>query len=190
MARDESSGAKIIPKYILQMRGPVPFWVLRHSSLSLTDWMREGNGTPLQCSCPENPRGGGAWGAAVCGVGQSRTRLKRLSSSAYITSSRRLAGVPLSAPFWCLSQKLSLSPLYFNKTSLHKSSEQSNLISGPGLNSSPPEPKNPGVFSFSNNLSPATIFVDTERSLCHFPQHMLNTLRVVKEALGMWQVAS
>ena len=41
----------------------------------------EGNGNPLQCSCLENPRGGGAWRAAVYGVAQSRTRLKRLSSS-------------------------------------------------------------------------------------------------------------
>ena len=42
-------------------------------------------------------------------------------------------------------QKLSLSPLYFNKTLLHKSSEQSSLTSGPGLNSSPLRAKNPGV---------------------------------------------
>ena len=41
----------------------------------------EGNGTPLQCSCLENPRDGGAWWAAVYGVAQSQTRLKRLSSS-------------------------------------------------------------------------------------------------------------
>ena len=41
----------------------------------------EGNGTPLQCSCLENPRDGGATWAAVYGVTQSRTRLKRLSSS-------------------------------------------------------------------------------------------------------------
>ena len=40
-----------------------------------------GHGNPLQCSCLENPRDGGAWWAAVCGVTQSRTRLKRLSSS-------------------------------------------------------------------------------------------------------------
>ena len=40
----------------------------------------EGNGNPLQCSCLENPRDGGAWWAAVYGVSQSRTRLKRLSS--------------------------------------------------------------------------------------------------------------
>ena len=44
-----------------------------HFSLSCT---REGNGKPLQCSCLENPRDGGAWWAAVYGVAQSRTRLK------------------------------------------------------------------------------------------------------------------
>ena len=41
----------------------------------------EGNGNPLQCSCPENPRDGGAWWAAVYGVTESRTRLKWRSSS-------------------------------------------------------------------------------------------------------------
>ena len=41
----------------------------------------EGNGNPLQCSCLGNPRDGGAWWAAVYGVAQSQTRLKRLSSS-------------------------------------------------------------------------------------------------------------
>ena len=79
--------------------------------------------------------------------------MKWLNSRDYITSSWRLAGGTLSAPFWCLYQKLSLSPLYFNKTLLDKSSERSSLVSGPGLNSSPPEAKNPRVFSFSNNLS-------------------------------------
>ena len=47
---------------------------------------REGNGNPLQCSCLENPRDKGAWWAAVYGVSQSQTRLKRLSSS---SSSKR-----------------------------------------------------------------------------------------------------
>ena len=41
----------------------------------------EGNGNPLQCSCLENPRDGGAWWAAVYGVAQSRTQLKQFSSS-------------------------------------------------------------------------------------------------------------
>ena len=49
-----------------------------HFSLSCKG---EGNGNQLQCSCLENPRDGGAWWAAVYGVAQSRTRLKRLSSS-------------------------------------------------------------------------------------------------------------
>ena len=44
-----------------------------HFSLSC---IGEGNGNPLQCSCLENPRDGGAWWAAVYGVTQSRTRLK------------------------------------------------------------------------------------------------------------------
>ena len=41
----------------------------------------EGNGNPLQCSCLEKPRDGGAWWAAIYGVAQSPTRLKQLSSS-------------------------------------------------------------------------------------------------------------
>jgi len=48
-----------------------------HFSLSC---IGEGNGNPLQCSYLENPRDGGAWWAAIYGVAQSRTRLKRLSS--------------------------------------------------------------------------------------------------------------
>ena len=57
-----------------------------HFSLSC---IGEGNGNPLWCSCLENPRDRGAWWAAVCGVAQGRTRLKRLSSS----SSSRIEAV-------------------------------------------------------------------------------------------------
>ena len=54
-------------------------WV---TSLSLLlSCIGEGNGNPLQYSCLEKPRDGGAWWAAVYGVAQSRTRLKWLSSS-------------------------------------------------------------------------------------------------------------
>ena len=56
---------------------------IRHdwaTSLSLS-CIEEGNGNPLQCSCLENPRDGGAWWAADSGVAQSRTRLKQFSSS-------------------------------------------------------------------------------------------------------------
>ena len=49
-----------------------------HFSLSC---IGEGSGNPLQCSCLENPRDRGAWWAAVYGVAQCRTRLKRFSSS-------------------------------------------------------------------------------------------------------------
>ena len=49
-----------------------------HFSLSC---IGEGNGNPLQCSCLENPRDGEVWWAAISGVAQSRTQLKRLSSS-------------------------------------------------------------------------------------------------------------
>ena len=52
-----------------------------HFSLSC---IGEGNGNPFQCSCLENPRDGGPWGAAVYGVAWSRTWLKRLSSSSSI----------------------------------------------------------------------------------------------------------
>ena len=52
-----------------------------HFSLSCVE---EGNGNPLQCSCLENPRDGEAWWSAVYGVAQSRTRLKRLSSSTFL----------------------------------------------------------------------------------------------------------
>ena len=51
-------------------------YVSRHSI-----WAAWGTRDPLQCSCLENPRDGGAWWAAVHGVAQSRTRLQRLSSS-------------------------------------------------------------------------------------------------------------
>ena len=53
---------------------------LLHFHFSLS-YIGEGNDNPLQCSCLENPRDGEAWWAAVSGVAQSWTRLKRLSSS-------------------------------------------------------------------------------------------------------------
>ena len=63
---------------------------------------REGNGTPLQCSYLENPRDRGAWWAAVSGVTQSRTRLKRLSSSiAYLGEGN---GTPLQ--YSCLENPM------------------------------------------------------------------------------------
>ena len=59
-----------------------------HFSLSC---IGEGNGNPLQCSCLENPRDEGACWAAVYGVAESRTRLKRLSSSSTTTTASLVA---------------------------------------------------------------------------------------------------
>ena len=53
----------------------------------------EGNGNPLQCSCLENPRDGGAWWAAVYGVAQGQTRLKRLSSKYKASYYKTLRGL-------------------------------------------------------------------------------------------------
>ena len=67
-----------------------------------------GNGNPLQCSCLENPRDGGAWWAAVYGVAQSWTQLKWLSSSSRADRcgfrSQQLPGVWPQALYkssWC-----------------------------------------------------------------------------------------
>ena len=64
----------------------------------------------------------------------------------YITPLLTLVRGTLSAPFWSLWQKLSLSLLYFNKTLLHKSCEWWSLVSSPRLNSSPLESNYPGFF--------------------------------------------
>ena len=58
-----------------------------HFSLSC---IGERNGNPLQCSCLENPRDGGAWWAAVYGVAQSWTRLKWLSNTSMAESEEEL----------------------------------------------------------------------------------------------------
>ena len=63
-----------------------------HFSLSC---IGEGNGNPLQCSCLENPRHCGAWWAAVYGVAQSWTQLKRLGSSSSSSSSMDILAVLL-----------------------------------------------------------------------------------------------
>ena len=73
----------------------------------------EGNGNPLQCSCLENPRDGGAWWAAVYGVAPSHTRLKRLSSSSsssgiYIIESSLMAQMIKDLP--AMQETLARSP--------------------------------------------------------------------------------
>ena len=72
---------------------------------------REGNGTPLQYSCPENPRDGGAWQAAVYGVAQNRTRLKRLSSSSSSSSSSSKRRGALLTALWATFRRARAPPV-------------------------------------------------------------------------------
>ena len=76
----------------------------------------EGNGNPLPCSCLENPRDGGAWGAAIYGVAQSRTQLKRLSSSS--SSSSVHMSIPISQVICALFPLLVFICLFFTSVSL------------------------------------------------------------------------
>ena len=76
-------------------------WLHFHFSLSC---IGEDNGNPLQCSCLENPRDGAAWWAAVYGVAQSRTQLKRLSRLSSRETSK-LSSIMTTYPWvlwvWC-----------------------------------------------------------------------------------------
>jgi len=64
---------KTVPTLILSAQ---PFWESRFILFRRSREDTGGNGNPLQCSCLENPRYGGAWWAAVYGVTQSWTQLK------------------------------------------------------------------------------------------------------------------
>ena len=85
-----------------------------HFSLS---YIGEGNGNPLQCSCLENPKDSGGWWAAIYGVAQSRTQLKRLSSSSssstYINKSiKRIIIRHLKIIVWRMIDPLSACPVH------------------------------------------------------------------------------
>ena len=71
-------------------------------SLSCTG---EGGGNPLQCSCLENPGDRGVWWAAVYGVPQSRTWLKRLSSSSRTLGGQQKDAVPTKCIAGSISKK-------------------------------------------------------------------------------------
>jgi len=95
------------------------------TSLSLfTSCIGEGDGNPLQCSCLENPRDGGAWWAAVYGVAQSRTWLKRLSSSSSSICHVEMGLDTMILVFWMLSFKpaFSLSSFIFIRRRFSSSS--------------------------------------------------------------------
>ena len=84
-----------------------------HFHLSLS-CIGEGNGNPLQCSCLENPRDGGAWWAAIYGVAQSRTRLKWLSSS---SSTSQNLYLPIYLIVYCLCNTI---PILWGKIYVHR----------------------------------------------------------------------
>ena len=69
-------------------------WATSLPLFAFMHWRRKRQ--PIQCSCLENPRDGGAWWAALYGVAQSRTRLKRLSSSSREETSHRRLLCPVS----------------------------------------------------------------------------------------------
>ena len=60
----------------------------------------EGNGTPLQCSCLENPMDGGAWKAAVHGVAESRTRLSDFTLTFHFPALEKAVAPHSSALAW------------------------------------------------------------------------------------------
>ena len=83
-------------------------WATSLSLFTFMHWRRT-----LQCSCLENPMNGGAWWAAVYGVAQSQTRLKRLSSSSSSNMSVYIKKIHLA---------VNLKFMYFNVISyfLHR----------------------------------------------------------------------
>ena len=72
-------------------------WATSLSLFTFLHWRRKWQ--PTQCSCLENPRDGEAWWAAVYGVAQSRTWLKRLSSSSFMNIEIYRLGLPVGLHF-------------------------------------------------------------------------------------------
>ena len=64
------------------------------------DTFGEGNGTPLQYSCLENPMDGGAWWAAVHGVAKSRTRLSDFTFTFHFHTLEKEMATHSSVPAW------------------------------------------------------------------------------------------
>ena len=123
-----------------------------HFSLSCVG---EGNGNPLQCSCLENLRDGGAWWAAVYGVAQSRTWLKWLSSSSSLAGTASVLQNPLR--LFQLANPKSIYPTWsipfhgnFNKSPWHVSISLLYFLSDP--NASQHSPIWLGMSPISKNL--------------------------------------
>ena len=62
--------------------------------------IREGNGTPLQYSCLENPMDGGAWWATVHGVSKSQTRLSDFTFSFHFPALEKAMATHTSVLAW------------------------------------------------------------------------------------------
>ena len=109
-----------------------------HFSLSC---IREGNGNPLQCSCLENPRDGGAWWAAVYGVAQHWTWLKWLSSSNYDINRVKTLLLIKHRYQWAARKVIRhvLLSVYFNfsskqwKVNTYKRTMECKYINGPNI---------------------------------------------------------
>ena len=86
-----------------------------------------------QCSYLKNPMDRAAWQAVIHGVAKSRTQLR---DSAHRRAYRHIISFFFSRNLTC----------WGSKTLSHKTSERSSLVTGPRLNSSPPEAKNLGIF--------------------------------------------
>ena len=101
----------------------------------------EGNGNPLQCSCLENPRDGGALWASVYGVAQSRTRLKRLSRRDSEDSSSMWLEAAKARPPFCTCPRSPLrASLLISVLRLPKTQPSPDLRCSP-----PPPPHTPSV---------------------------------------------
>ena len=107
-------------------------WLHFHFSLSC---IGEGNGNPLQCSCLENPRDGGAWRAAVYGVAQSWARLKQLSSRVRVNpvSENRHDWLKMACGYtftqlYCTSNNISKALNYISITLLSPKSPNTVLL--------------------------------------------------------------
>ena len=140
----------------LQSMGSLPVehdWTASISLFTFTHWRRKWQLTPVflpgESQGQRSLVGCHLWGLTELDTTEVSVKQQWLHNIQLKTSSRVLF-LPASDAY---VRSFLLSPLYFNKTLLHKSSERSSLVYGPGLNSSHPEAKNPGVLSFSNNLS-------------------------------------
>ena len=93
-----------------------------HFSLSC---IGEGNGNPLQCSCLENPRDGGAWWAAVYGVVKSRIRLSDLAC-VHVLEKEMATHFPLQ--YSCLENPMDRGPW---QTTVHRVAKDSDMTEQP-----------------------------------------------------------